>query len=183
MYQYERIEEMGLTTFSKKPIQKRNQFLIKSEADELLCFFQIMDANEFPLFFSVDTIIEAFKRIPSNEIFQVLYHLSKSDIDFFFTRNTIQSKFKNMSLDHFMCDIEYHSSVLFLLVDLKYITEKDIYQKMNIMNTNSNIISRLCKQKQFRSVFSDYIEFMKLVLKNRMKLPCELIDSILFFLI
>ena len=182
MLTYERIEEMGLTLFQKKPIEIRNKMLKKSDDDELLCFFQIMDAHQFPLFFSTDTIIHTFKRIPNNEIFQVLNYLNPHEIPFFFTRKTIRDKIICMNQDHFMCDFEEYKSVLFLLLDLKYISIHDIYLKMNIRHVSISMISRFSRDPLYKLLFHDYHQWTRLILSNRLQLPSELIHHIFSFL-
>ena len=178
MYLYEKVEEMGLDVFLKKSQRVRDGYLKKTPSDEITCYFLFMHYKEFRECFTLEAILESFKRLPDSDLFTWCKFIPMQDFTILIHPTFFMEKWNTMSPR--LQFQEYYESpeLVFGLVDQGLVTYQEIYNPFR--EYKADLLSQLYSRHESFSIL--FQPFKDVVFDTMVYIPDELIDLILSYL-
>jgi hypothetical protein len=133
MMLFERVEQMEVDHFMTKSQRHRDRYLLKSPADELVCFFYFMTVEDYCQCFSEDTIYACFKKMPSTSLMTLCQHVPPHQMTRFLSKADFCKKWVSYRPDYLHYELRLHSHLLFGLINYGYVTYKDMYPPFHDM--------------------------------------------------
>lgn len=129
---YEKVEEMGVDLFLKKPQRIRDSYLYECPPDELTCFFFFMNIDDFKTCFSSTAIYECFKKIPAEHMITLCKEMDARSFDNkymsqFMSRSTFCKKWNQLKPSVVIYEFSEIAECLYGLLTSQFISYSDLY--------------------------------------------------------